>query len=132
MRLFGISLSQALLLHRVSQLQLRPRGVELFLEHVLRIQILLVEEEIEGVRADGFLRRHRAGQEVVVVVLVGVAVGGDLTVARLLPVFGRDMPAGYNRVKNRGFRRIGAANLEGVRLFDDKLTEMQLHVKLHE
>ncbi len=41
--------------HSLLQLQLSLCGVELSLEHPLRIQIRLVEQKVEGVRTDRLL-----------------------------------------------------------------------------
>ena len=88
----------SLLLHDLTQLELRPGRVELALEHLLWVQVLLVEQKVEGIRADRLLGRHRAGEKVIFVVVVGaVTFGRHLTVARPLPVLGRDVSA---RVKN--------------------------------
>ena len=68
-------------------------SVELLVKRMLRIQIVLIKQKVEGVRADSLGRDHRAGQEIVVVIReaagghTAVEVGADL-VPLLPPVLG--------------------------------------------
>ena len=68
-------------------------SVELLVKRMLRVQIVLIEQKVEGVRADGLRRDHRAGKEIVVVIReaaggqAAVEVRADL-VSLFLPVLG--------------------------------------------
>ena len=87
--------------------------VKLLVQSMLRVQIVLVEQKVEGVRADGLGGDHRAGQEIVVVVRetaggveAAVEVWADLA-PLFLPVLGREMPQVLRLLHHDG-RQLGA------------------------
>ena len=71
-------------------------SVELLVKRMLGVQIVLIEQKVEGIRTNCLRRDHRAGQEIVVVVWeaagghAAVEVRADL-IPLFLPVLGREM-----------------------------------------